>query len=316
MESRSPDSGLQRNARLLELSIIIVNYNVKDYLVQCLRSIEHAMKGIACEVIVVDNHSTDGSLPYLEPLFPHVRFISLKENLGFARANNLALDTAKGEFILFLNPDSLLEERTLEVMLGYMREQADIGICTCKVVNPDGTLQLACRRSYPAPWASFCKVFGLQKLFPKSRLFAQYNQTFRSEDEVCFVDAVSGSFMFIRSSALRQCGGFDPDFFMYGEDLDLCYRVSKAGWKIAYVPATSAIHFKGASTRRSDLDEVEVFYDAMKLFARKHHSSSSAMLILLRLGILVRSLLARANRCRRSLLRKSSLRTLRSSEKR
>lgn len=293
---------LPQGASPLEVSIIIVNYNAKDCLLQCLRSIDLAMSGISGEVIVVDNHSTDGSVRYLDRLFPCVQFISLKENLGFARANNLALERARGEFILFLNPDTLLEEPTLKVMLAYMRQNPEVGICGCRVLNPDGTLQLACRRSYPTPWASFCKISGLQRLFPKSRLFAQYNQTFRSEDETYFVDAVSGSFMFSRRCALNQSGGFDPNFFMYGEDLDLCYRISKAGWKIAYVPDTSIIHYKGVSTKQSYLNEVDIFYDAMELFARKHYSNSTVLVHVLRLGILLRSWLAHAWRYRRSLL--------------
>jgi GT2 family glycosyltransferase len=293
---------IQKGKTRLEVSIVIVNYNVKDFLLQCLRSIELSMNGIAGEVIVVDNYSRDDSVRYLQPLFPQVQFISLKENIGFARANNVAMEIAKGDFILFLNPDTLLEERTLEVMITYMRQHPDVGICGCKVLNPDGTLQLACRRSFPTPWASFCKVSGLQRLFPRSSLFARYNQTFRPEDETYFVDAISGSFMFVRSSALSQTGGFDTDFFMYGEDLDLCYRVSKAGWKIAYVPHTSVIHYKGSSTKRSYLNRIGIFYDAMELFARKHHSSSAPILLFLRFGILLRSWLAYANSHRRSLL--------------
>ena len=285
----------------MDLSIIIVNYNVKDFLLQCLRSIEPAMAGINGEVIVVDNHSPDSSVSYLQPLFPNVQFISLDENVGFARANNLALARARGEFILFLNPDTMLEEHTLKGMIAYMRDHPETGMCGCRVLNPDGTLQLACRRSYPTPWASFCKVFGLQKLFPRSRLFAQYNQTYRRDDETYDVDAISGSFMFARSAALKQTGGFDTDFFMYGEDLDLCYRVTKAGWKIAYVPVTSVIHYKGSSTKRSYLNRIGIFYDAMELFARKHHSSSTLVLLFLRLGILARSWLAYANRHRRNL---------------
>jgi len=302
LETAPPDSKSQPSTAPLDLTIIIVNYNVKDFLLQCLRSIDLALRSIRGEVIVVDNHSIDGSVRYLEGLFPHVQFISLKKNLGFARANNLALERALGEFVLFLNPDTLLEERTLKVLLAYMRRCPKVGMCGCRVLNPDGTLQLACRRSYPTPWAAFCKVSGLQKLFPKSRLFAQYNQTFRSENETYFVDAISGSFMFGRAAALKQTRGFDTDYFMYGEDLDLCYRVSKAGWKIAYVPDTSVIHYKGASTRRSYLNKVAIFYGAMELFARKHHSGSTTLLYFLRLGILLRSWLAHAWRYRRSLL--------------
>jgi GT2 family glycosyltransferase len=300
-ENTQLKAGAPGSAAPVEVSIIIVNYNVKDFLLQCLRSVEHALHGIAGEVIVVDNNSTDGSLEYLRPLFPQVQFIGLKENVGFANANNLALEKVRGDFVLFLNPDTLLEERTLAVMRAYMNEHPEAGLSGCRVLNSDGTLQLACRRSFPTPWASFCKVFGLQRLFPHSRLFAQYNQTFRRPDETYFVDAISGAFMFGRSSALKQSGGFDPEFFMYGEDLDLCYRITKAGWKIAYVPDTSVIHYKGASTQRSHLNKIAIFYEAMELFARKHHSSSALVLHCLRLGILLRSLVARANLYRRSL---------------
>ncbi len=296
-----PAPEFHKSESRIDISIIIVNYNVKDFLLQCLRSIDPATRDLSCEVIIVDNCSPDGSVSYLQPLFPHVQFLSLKENVGFGRANNLALEKARGEYILFLNPDTLLEERTLQAMVAYMRGHSDVGMCGCRVLNPDGTLQLACRRSYPTPWASFCKISGLQSLFPRSRLFAQYNQTFRPEDETYFVDAISGSFMFARASALNQSGGFDPDFFMYGEDLDLCYRISRAGWKIAYVPETSVIHYKGASTRRSYLNRIGIFYNAMELFARKHHSSSALVLLFLRFGIALRSWLAYANRHRRSL---------------
>jgi GT2 family glycosyltransferase len=290
-----------RHAASVDLSVVIVNHNVKDFLYQCLRSLEQAARGISVQVIVVDNGSTDGSVAYLEPLFPAVEFIRLEENLGFGRANNLALAQARGDFILLLNPDTLLAERTLEVMLDYMRRHPEVGMGGCKILNPNGTFQLACRRSFPTPWSSFCKVFGLQRLFPRSPLFARYNQTFRNPDETHFVDAISGSFMFTRRAVLEEVGGFDPAFFMYGEDLDLCYRICRAGWKIAYVPQTSTIHFKGESTRRSSLDRVRVFYQAMEIYVRKHHGKSSLFVLLLRLGILVRSVLAYANRRRRAL---------------
>src|SRR5881628_899451 len=195
---------LQPHADLIDVSIIIVNHNVKDFLFQCLRSLERASAGLSCQILVVDNASTDGSVAYLEPLFTAVEFIRLDENIGFGRANNAALDRARGDFLLFLNPDTLVEERTLAVMLDYMRAHPEVGMSGCKVLNPDGTFQLACRRSFPTPWASFCKVFGLQRLFPRSPLFARYNQTFRNHDETHSVDAISGSFMFTRRSALDQ----------------------------------------------------------------------------------------------------------------
>ena len=242
----------------LDISIIIVNYNVKHFLLQCLRSVEQALKGLSGEIIVVDNHSHDGSVTYLRPLFPAVQFIALDENVGFGRANNVAVGKARGKFVLFLNPDTLVEEQTFNVLLAYMREHPEAGACGCKVLNPDGTLQLACRRSFPTPWIAFAKVFGLQALFPRSRLMARYNQSYMDENATYFVDAISGSFMLVRREALESIGGFDPTFFMYGEDLDLCYRLHSTGWKIAYVHTTKIIHYKGESTRRSSINSTRV----------------------------------------------------------
>jgi len=283
------------------VSVVIVNYNVKDFLLQCLRSLQQSSVASDTEIIVVDNDSSDGSLEFLKPLFPDVTFIASKENIGFGRANNLGINIAKGEFILLLNPDTIVSENTLEKMAEYMRSHSEVGMCGCKVLNPDGTFQLACRRGYPTPWASFCKIFGLQSLFPNSKFFAQYNQTFRSTDETYYIDALIGAFMFARREALLQAKGFDPAFFMYGEDLDLCYRIQQNGWKVAYVPTTSIIHFKGESTRRSTLNEIKVFYQAMEIFAKKHFSASLFFLTFLRLGIWLRSILAYVNRFKRAL---------------
>ncbi len=279
----------------MRIAVVIVNYNVKDLLVSCLASLQASLAGISSEIIVVDNDSTDGSIDYAEPIFPGVRFIRLGNNLGFGRANNIGFREAleKGaEYILCLNPDTLISEDTMRVMLDYMDAQPNVGLAGCKLLNADGTFQLACRRGFPTPWASFCKVFGLQALFPKSPRFAQYNQTFRSEDATYFVDAVMGAFMFIRKEALVQIGGFDEDFFMYGEDLDLCFRIQQNGWKITYLHTTSIIHYKGESTRRSAINEVKHFYEAMEIFARKHYGSSRLFLLFLRLGITARSALA------------------------
>ncbi len=275
-----------------QLTIIIVNYNVKDFLLQCLHSIERAALKIDVEVIVVDNCSSDGSLEYLAPIFPLVEFIEIKENIGFGRGNNVGIMKAAGKYTLLLNPDTILSDDTLTMMVDYMEHHHEVGIAGCKVLNGDGSFQAACRRGFPTPWASFCKLFGLQRLFPKSPLFARYNQTFRSEDETYYVDAVIGAFMFSRTDVLQSVGGFDADFFMYGEDLDLCYRVSLNDWKISYYHETTIIHFKGESTRRSSMNEVKVFYNAMEIFARKHYGKSILFLNLLRLGIWLRSLLA------------------------
>lgn len=276
----------------IDISIIIVNYNVKDYLFQCLKSIKPASSNLDVEVIVVDNNSKDGSVEYLKPLFPDVNFIALNENIGFGRANNKGIERANGRYLLILNPDTILEESTLDVMYEYMENDPKAGVAGCKVLNADGSFQLQCRRGYPTPWASFSKLFGLQKLFPKSKLFAKYNMTYLSENETYYIDAVIGAFMFIRRDAIEKTGGFDPDFFMYGEDIDLCYRINQAGWKTAYVHTTSIIHFKGESTRRSSIDQLHHFYEAMKIFVTKHHGQSIVFLSFLRLGIKFRSIIA------------------------
>lgn len=278
-----------------DVSIVIVNYNVRDFLHHCLLSLQPALQGLSGEIIVVDNHSNDGSVEFLRPLFPDVEFIALDHNIGFGKANNLGFARAKGRYILCLNPDTLLSEDTLQVMTQYMDSHPEVGLSGCKLLNGDGSFQLACRRGYPTPWVAFTKTFGLQALFPGTRLFGRYNQTFRPIDETYNVEAVSGAFMFIRREALDQVLGFDPDFFMYGEDLDLCYRVMRHGWKITYVHTTSVIHFKGESTKRSTLNEVKVFYEAMAIFAQKHFASSKIFLLFLRAGIVVRTGLAYLN---------------------
>jgi len=275
-----------------DISIIIVNYNVKDFLLQCLRSIESAQNHLNIEIIVIDNNSKDGSVPFLRPIFPEVNFIELSENLGFAIANNIGVEKSSGKYILILNPDTIIEENTLQVMYDYMEKHTEVGASGCKVLNPDGSFQLACRRGFPTPWVSFTKLFGLQKLFPQSKLFARYNQTFKSEDETYYIDAIIGAFMFFRREAFIEAGGFDTDFFMYGEDLDLCYRLYQNGWKIAYVHSTSIIHYKGESTKRSSINEIKHFYEAMTIFSKKHYSGSFILMFFIKLGILLRSFIA------------------------
>ncbi len=276
----------------LDVSIVIVNYNVREFLQQCLESIDRSRHTLRYEVIVVDNDSHDQSVPILQHKFPHVRFIALEENLGFGRANNIGIRQARGRYILLLNPDTLIQEDTIETMVRYMDEHPEVGISGCKVLNANGTFQMQCRRGFPSPWVSFCKLFGLQSLFPRSPLFARYNQTFRSEDETYLIDAVIGAFMFCRREPLLDIGGFDEEFFMYGEDLDLCYRMKQAGFATAYAPLTTIVHFKGESTRRSSINEVKWFYDAMEIFARKHYGASYLFLLFLRSGIYLRSLVA------------------------
>ena len=257
----------------MDLSIIIVNYNVKEFLQNLLYSISKASSNTTMEIIIVDNASDDGSVELIREKFPSVQIISNEKNQGFGKANNQALQIAKGKHILLINPDTIVSEDTFDMLIDFFEKNPEAGLAGCKILNPDGSLQLACRRSFPGPWTSFCKVTGLSNLFPKSKIFARYNLTYLSEDETYEVDAISGSFMMMRKEVYDTVGGFDEEFFMYGEDLDLCYRIQKAGYKVFYFHNTQIIHYKGESTKRSSFDETNLFYNAMHLFVKKHLSS-------------------------------------------
>jgi GT2 family glycosyltransferase len=276
----------------MDLSIIIVNYNVKEFLQNLLHSINKAAQNISHEIIIVDNGSDDGSVELIQQKFPEVKLVINKENLGFGKANNIAMEQARGEYFLLVNPDTLLSENTLQEMMGFLKDHPEAGIAGCKILNPEGTLQLACRRSFPGPWTSFCKVAGLSNLFPKSKIFAKYNLTYLDENQTYEVDAISGSFMMMKREAYEKTGGFDEDFFMYGEDLDLCYRIQKEGYKVFYVHSAQIIHYKGESTKRSNIDDTKLFYDAMHLFVKKHFSASFIVEIILQTAIIFRKFFA------------------------
>jgi len=276
----------------LDLSIIIVNYNVKEFLQNLIHSIEKASSNLIKEIIIIDNASDDGSVEFIREKFPQIKLIANQKNLGFGKANNIGLKQASGKFILLINPDTLVAEDTFDKMITFFNENKNVGLAGCKILNPDGTLQLPCRRSFPGPWTSFTKVTGLSTLFPKSKIFARYNLTYLDENQTYEVDAISGSFMMMRREVFEKVGGFDEQFFMYGEDLDLCYRIQKAGYKVFYVHSTQIIHYKGESTKRSSLDETKVFYNAMHLFVKKHLSSSLLIELILRTAIAVRSIFA------------------------
>ncbi|MBR9975534.1 MAG: glycosyltransferase family 2 protein, partial [Bacteroidetes bacterium] len=275
-----------------DISVVIVSYNVRDLLESCLQSLYTALAGISHEVFVVDNRSDDGTVDMLRHRFPQVSLIASEKNLGFAGGNNLALAHASGELLLLLNPDTLVQEDTVSTMQRFFRENGDVGMASCKIIKPDGSLELACRRSFPSPWVSFTKLSGLSTLFPKSPLFARYNLTYLSEDESYEVDAISGSFMMLRHTVYEAIGGLDESYFMYGEDLDYCYRTQKAGWKLAYVPDTKIIHYGGESTKRSSIDAHAEFYRAMQVFARKNLGLSSMTLGIISVGIRMRLALA------------------------
>ncbi len=276
----------------MNLSIIIVNYNVKEFLQNLIHSIYKAAQNISYEIIIVDNASDDGSVEFIKDKFPGIKLISNQKNLGFSKANNIGLAQSKGDYLLLLNPDTIVGEDTFEKMISFFKSNPDAGLAGCKILNPDGTFQLACRRSFPGPWTSFCKVTGLSNLFPGSRLFARYNLTYLDENKTYEVDAISGSFMMFPRKIYEEIGGLDEQFFMYGEDLDFCYRVQKNNKKVYYYHDTQIIHYKGESTRRSSLDETKIFYNAMHLFVKKHLSSSFLIEIILRVAIGLRELIA------------------------
>ena len=272
------------------LSIVIVNYNVKEFLEQSLQAIQKASTDISTEVIVVDNHSVDGSVDMLHAKFPWVTLIANQENQGFAVASNQGIRHASGDYVLLLNPDTLVQEDTFINLINYMDDHAEVGMAGCKILNPDGSLQLACRRSFPTLGTALPKILGLDKLLPNSRIFGRYNLTYLDEDSITDVDAISGSFMLVRRQALEEVGLLDETFFMYGEDLDWCYRFNQAGWKVRYIPTTKIIHYKGESSKFAPFDSYIAFYRAMHVFVKKHFSRRWSALfdIFIRLGIFVR----------------------------
>ncbi len=261
---------------LYDVSVVIVNYNVREFLRQSLLSLRKALAELSAEIFVVDNASTDSSVEMMRREFPEVKLIANRENLGFAAANNQALRQARGRLVVLLNPDTIVQEDTFVAIRDFMDRHPDTGMVGCKVLNPDGTLQLACRRSFPTPWVAFTRLSGLSRLFPNSRWFGRYNLTYLPEDETAEVEAISGSFMAVRREALAKVGMLDEAFFLYGEDLDWCFRMRQSGWKIHYFPGTQIVHFKGESAKQSGLDNLRLFYQAMGLFVRKHFRPAAA----------------------------------------
>lgn len=253
-----------------KISIIIVNYNVRYFLDQCLFSVYRAAQKIPIEVIVVDNRSIDGSVAMIQKKYPHVHLIANKTNVGFAKANNQAIRVAQGEYILLLNPDTVLQEDTLEVCLRFMESNPQAGAVGVPAYNGNGKYLPESKRGLPTPWVAFTKVFGLAKLFPKSKLFNGYYLGHLPCDQTYPVPVLVGSFMFIRREVLQKIGGLDEDYFMYGEDIDLSYRITQLGYKNYYLAETKIIHYKGESTRKNSLNYVWSFYRAMAIFVRKH----------------------------------------------
>jgi GT2 family glycosyltransferase len=260
----------------MKLSVIIVNYNVKHFLEQCLHSVYKAAKDIETEIFVVDNNSVDGSAQLIREKFPELHFIENKENVGFSRANNQAIRIATGKYILLLNPDTVVEEDTFTKVIGFMEEHPEAGGLGVKMIDGKGVFLPESKRGLPTPWVAFYKMFGLSKLFPNSRRFGKYHLTYLNENETHQVDVLAGAFMLMRKETLDKVGLLDETFFMYGEDIDLSYRITLGGYKNFYFPETTIIHYKGESTKKGSLNYVKVFYNAMIIFARKHFSGGNA----------------------------------------
>lgn len=260
----------------MDLSIIIVNYNVKHFLEQCLFSVQAAIAGMQAEVIVIDNNSTDNSLAYLQPKFKNFRFIANTNNVGFGKACNQGFTQSSGKYILFLNPDTIVPEDCFRKCIAFFGSHPDAGALGVKMMDGSGRFLKESKRSFPSPATSLFKLFGLAKLFPHSATFSKYHLGHLDENKNNEVDVLAGAFMMIKKEVLDKVGCFDEDFFMYGEDVDLSYRIQKAGYKNYYFADTSIIHFKGESTRKGSMNYVKMFYNAMSIFVRKHYGGSKA----------------------------------------
>ncbi|MCS7162494.1 MAG: glycosyltransferase family 2 protein [Bacteroidia bacterium] len=254
-----------------ELSIVIVSYNVKYFLRQCLQSVARAIEGLSAEVWVVDNASIDNSVEMVREEFPWVRLIVNTTNVGFARANNQAIRLAEGRYIALLNPDTIVQEDTFRKVLAFLAEHPEAGAVGVKIIDGQGRFSPDSRKNLPSAWGVFCKLSGLDRLFPKSRLFASYHLSYLPEDAIAEVPVLSGAFMTIPRAVLDRVGLLDERFFMYMEDIDLCYRILQAGYKNYYLPTTQIVHFKGESTRTHSFNYVLTFYKASLQFVQKHY---------------------------------------------
>jgi GT2 family glycosyltransferase len=270
----------------VRLSVLIVNYNVKAYLDQCLRSVRAASAGLDVEVIVVDNASTDGSGDWITAEFPEVRWIASPTNLGFGRANNLALREATGEVVLYLNPDTVVPEDNFATALAYLADHPEVGSLGCRMIDGTGEFLPESKRALPTPEVALFRLLGLSSLFPRSPRFARYYLGHLPEDQNAEVDVHCGAWMMVRKHILDQLGGFDEAYFMYGEDIDLSYRIQKAGWQNHYLATSPIIHYKGESTKHATWKYVKTFHAAMDIFARTHFAGrAGAFSALIRFGI-------------------------------
>ena len=254
----------------MKLSVIIVNYNVKAYLEQCLRTVFEALNGMEGEVFVVDNLSTDGSAEMVREKYPSVRLIANRENVGFSRANNQAIRESTAEYVVLLNPDTVVGEDVFHKVVDFLAAHPKAGGLGVKMIDGTGRFLPESKRGLPTPTVAFFKIMGLSRLFPHSRFFGRYHLGHLPEDEAAPIEILSGACMFLRKKTLDEVGLLDESFFMYGEDIDLSYRITMGGFENWYLPQAKIIHYKGESTKKSSVNYVFVFYNAMAIFARKH----------------------------------------------
>jgi len=290
---------------MIDLSIVIVVFNTKDFLKSCIESIKNTAKNFTYEIIVVDNASKDGSSEMVKNFFKEVILISNKENFGFSKANNIGIKKTTGRYILFLNADTLVYENTLKEMIDFMDTHKNAGAATCKLVLPNGKIDDASHRGFPTPWNSFSHFSRLSKFFGKTKIFGGYNLGFMDLSETHEIDALAGAFMLVRREAGQEAGWWDEDYFFYGEDLDFCYQLKQKGWKIYYVPQVSILHYKGIShglkkhskhlatadsqTRKKAQEER---FKAMEIFYKKHYEKKYPWIVtrLVYLGISLKQL--------------------------
>ncbi len=254
----------------MKLSVIIVNYNVRAYLEQCLRTVFEAMKGVEGDVFVVDNLSTDGSVEMVRAKFPQVKLIANQENVGFSRANNQAIRESAAEYVVLLNPDTVVGEDVFRKVVAFLDAHPKAGGLGVKMIDGTGRFLPESKRGLPTPSVAFYKIIGLTRLFPRSKVFGRYHLGHLPEDEAAPIEILSGACMFMRKRTLDEVGLLDESFFMYGEDIDLSYRITLGGYENWYFPAARIIHYKGESTKKSSVNYVFVFYNAMAIFAKKH----------------------------------------------
>ncbi len=259
----------------MDLSVIIVSYNVRNFLEKCLISVLQASQNLDCEIFVVDNKSIDGSCSMVETGFPEVKLIKNPVNRGYSAANNQALKTASGRYVLLLNPDTIVKENTFLSCISFMDSHPDAGAAGVRMINGKGKFLPESKRALPTPGTAFFKMSGLSYLFPKSRLLNRYYLGHLDNMQLSKAEVISGAFMFLRAEAVAKTGLLDEEFFMFGEDIDYSYRLLKAGYNNYYFPDAEIIHFKGESTKKENIKAVVNFYRAMSIYVRKHYTSGS-----------------------------------------